>query len=59
MNRNVSEAADGSATIAGNISTLAQAAKVTADGIADSRRAAVDLAGLSNQQHELVGRFRY
>jgi methyl-accepting chemotaxis protein len=59
MKRNVSEAADGSAAIAGNISTLAEAARVTADGVAGSRRAAADLAGLSTELHELVSRFRY
>ncbi|GGS86489.1 hypothetical protein GCM10010156_51280 [Planobispora rosea] len=59
MNRNVADAARGSADIAGNISVLANAAHVTAEGVADSQRAAANLAELSTRLHELVSRFRY
>ncbi|GIH94265.1 methyl-accepting chemotaxis protein [Planobispora siamensis] len=59
MNRSVVEAASGSSDIAANISVLAGAAHVTAEGVGHSRRAAADLADLSQQLRELVSRFRY
>ncbi|MFB9888580.1 methyl-accepting chemotaxis protein, partial [Planobispora takensis] len=59
MNRNVADAAAGSADIAGNISVLADAARVTAEGVADSQKAAADLAELSTRLHALVAGFRY
>ncbi|WP_449063181.1 methyl-accepting chemotaxis protein [Planomonospora algeriensis] len=59
MNRSVAEAAQGSTDIAAGISVLADAARVTAEGVAESRRAATDMAGLSTRLHELVSRFRY
>ncbi|MBG0816562.1 methyl-accepting chemotaxis protein [Planomonospora sp. ID82291] len=59
MNRSVTEAAQGSADIAANIAVLADAAHITAEGVGESRRAAADLAGLSQQLRELVSGFRY
>jgi methyl-accepting chemotaxis protein len=59
MNRNVSEAATGSADIARNISDAANAAEQTTTAVGDSHQAAADLARLSTDLRELVGRFRY
>ncbi|GAT69321.1 methyl-accepting chemotaxis protein [Planomonospora sphaerica] len=59
MNRSVAEAAQGSADIAANISVLAGAARVTAEGVGESQRAAAELAGLSARLHTLVSGFRY
>nr|WP_184944577.1 methyl-accepting chemotaxis protein [Planomonospora venezuelensis] len=59
MNRSVAEAAQGSAGIATNISVLADAAQVTAEGVSESRKAAANLAELSTRLHDLVSRFRY
>jgi methyl-accepting chemotaxis protein len=59
MNRSVAEAAQGSADIATNISALASAAHVTAEGVGESQRAAANLAELSNRLHRLVSGFRY
>jgi methyl-accepting chemotaxis protein len=59
MNRNVNEAAQGSADIAGSISGVAEAAQSTAEGTAESRRAANDLARVSNELKSLVARFSY
>ncbi|WP_196439813.1 methyl-accepting chemotaxis protein [Planomonospora sp. ID67723] len=59
MNRSVADAAQGSADIATNISVLASAAHVTAEGVTESQRAAANLAELSTRLHDLVSRFRY
>ncbi|GGK96221.1 hypothetical protein GCM10010126_64570 [Planomonospora parontospora] len=59
MNRSVAEAAQGSSDIAANISVLADAAHVTAEGVSESQRAAAELAGLSARLHTLVSGFRY
>ena len=59
MNRNVSEAAMGSGEIAANITGVATAAQVTTEGIADSQRAAGELARLSSELQALVNRFTY
>ncbi|MFC4061819.1 methyl-accepting chemotaxis protein [Planomonospora corallina] len=59
MNRSVAEAAQGSTDIAANIAVLADAARVTAEGVTESRRAAADMAELSSRLHGLVSRFRY
>ncbi|WP_345097884.1 methyl-accepting chemotaxis protein [Planomonospora venezuelensis] len=57
MNRNVADAAAASGEIAANIAGVARAAAVTTDGVAQSRQAAVELAGMSGSLRELVGRF--
>ncbi|GGS68469.1 hypothetical protein GCM10010156_29210 [Planobispora rosea] len=59
MNRSVAEAASGSSDIAGNISVLADAARLTATGVGESRQAAANLAELSARLHQLVSGFRY
>ncbi|WP_449062216.1 hypothetical protein, partial [Planomonospora algeriensis] len=59
MNRNVADAAQASTGIAANIAVLADATKVTAEGVGESRRAAADLAEMSDRLHRLVADFRY
>jgi methyl-accepting chemotaxis protein len=59
MNRNISEAAQGSADIAGSIGGVAQATQTTAEGTAESRQAAGDLASVATELRDLVSRFRY
>ncbi len=58
MSRSVAEAATGSTEIAANITGVAQAAASTTDGVGESQRAAVELARMSGELSELVGRFR-
>ena len=57
MARNVGEAAKGSGSIAENIVGVSQAAGSTAHRATDSQQAALQLAQLSTQLSELVGRF--
>jgi methyl-accepting chemotaxis protein len=58
MSRNVSEAARGSGEVAQNIQGVAQAAQSTSQGATDSQKAAGNLAQMSTQLRELVGRFK-
>ncbi|GGL28196.1 hypothetical protein GCM10014719_32080 [Planomonospora parontospora subsp. antibiotica] len=57
MNRNVADAAASSDEIAANIAGVAQATAVTTEGVAESRHAAAELAGMSRSLRDLVGRF--
>jgi methyl-accepting chemotaxis protein len=57
MNRNVGEAALGSAEIAKNIASVAAAAQTTTNAGNDSRLASEELVRLSTQMRTLVGRF--
>jgi methyl-accepting chemotaxis protein len=57
MNRNVGEAATGAGDIAANINAVAQAADETTEGVAQSQRAADDLAELSLELAALVATF--
>ncbi len=59
MARNVSEAATGSQEIAANVVGVATAAEATTVGVAESQRAAADLARMSSELQVLVGTFRY
>ena len=58
MSRSVAEAATGSTEIAMNITGVAQAAASTTEGVGESQRAATELARMSGELTELVGRFR-
>ncbi len=58
IGRNVAEAATGSSNIAENITGVAQAAQSTSAGVAESRRAAEQLAQLSAELQGLVAGFR-
>ncbi|KQW53649.1 hypothetical protein ASC77_05110 [Nocardioides sp. Root1257] len=57
MNRNVADAATGSGEIAMNISGVAEAAGSTSEGVARAQQAADELARLSDDLGQLVGRF--
>jgi methyl-accepting chemotaxis protein len=58
MVRNVAEASSGAADIADNITGVA-AAQSTNTGIAETNRAAADLARMGSELQQLVGRFTY
>ena len=58
MNRNVAEAAQGTQGIAAAISGLAAGAQETNARVADAQRAAGELARMSGELQEAVGRFR-
>ncbi len=58
MSRSVAEAAQGSTEIAANIVGVAQATATTTSGVADSTRAATELAALSGELTTLVSTFR-
>ncbi|WP_433215399.1 methyl-accepting chemotaxis protein [Dactylosporangium sp. CS-047395] len=58
MTRNITQAAAGSADIAANISSISANARVTTDGVEDTRTAAEELAAMSRELRGLVGQFR-
>jgi methyl-accepting chemotaxis protein len=58
MNRNVTEAADGSGHIATNIAGVAESATTTARGAARSQQEAYDIARLSEDLHATVAAFK-
>ena len=58
MNRNVSEASAGSENIAVNIAGVAEAARSTSASVAESQRAAVELAEVSSRLQGLTAQFR-
>jgi len=57
MNRNVADAATGAGEIAANISGVAEAAGSTSEGVVRAQQAVVELARLSDDLGQLVGRF--
>ena len=59
LNRNITEASEGSAQIAGNIATVAQAAEATSAEVAHAESAADGLADMSNRLQRLVSRYTY
>jgi methyl-accepting chemotaxis protein len=59
MNRNVAEAAAGAGQIAQNITGVATSTQLTTQNVVESQRSAADLARMSTELQELVGRFRY
>ena len=59
MNRNVAEAATGAGEIAQNITGVADAARVTSEGVTQSQQATQELARLSTELGSLVSTFRY
>jgi methyl-accepting chemotaxis protein len=58
MSRSVSEAASGSAGIAGNIEAIGDAARTAAEGTTDSLAATQDLSNMSLNLRELISQFR-
>ncbi len=59
MNRGVAEAAAGSEQIAANITRVADVARATTDSVAESQRAADELASVSEELRGLVQQFRF
>jgi methyl-accepting chemotaxis protein len=59
MNRNITQASDGSTQIATTIATVAQAAEATSTEVTHAENAANDLAQLSERLKNLVGRYQY
>ncbi len=58
MNRSVSEAAAGSGSIAENITGVAEAARLTSQGVAETQQATAELARMSSELNTLVAGFR-
>jgi methyl-accepting chemotaxis protein len=58
MNRSVSEAASGSGEIAQNITGVAEAARMTSQGVTETRHATTELARMSTELSGLVATFR-
>jgi methyl-accepting chemotaxis protein len=58
ISRSISEAAVGAANIAADVDSVAIAAQSSTQGIAEAKRASVELAGLSGNLQRLVGQFR-
>ncbi|GIE48684.1 hypothetical protein Ani05nite_22180 [Amorphoplanes nipponensis] len=59
MNRSVSEAASGTGSIAENITGVAEAARLTSQGVTQSQQATNELARMSSDLTALVSTFRY
>ena len=59
MSRSVSEAASGSSDIAQNINGVAEAARLTTEGVTQSQQATAELARMSAELTRLVSTFRY
>jgi methyl-accepting chemotaxis protein len=59
MNRSVTEAATGSNQIADNITGVAEAARLTSEGVTQTQQATTELARMSADLTALVGNFRY
>jgi methyl-accepting chemotaxis protein len=58
ISRSVAEAAGGSASIANNVESVAEASRSSMEGIAETQRAAGELADLSSRLRQLVAGFR-
>jgi methyl-accepting chemotaxis protein len=58
MNRSVTEASGGTGEIAQNITGVAEAARMTSQGVAETRQASADLARMSTELSSLVSTFR-
>jgi methyl-accepting chemotaxis protein len=59
MNRSVTEAATGTGEIAQNITGVAEAARLTSEGVAQSQQSAAELNRMSAELSSLVTTFRY
>jgi len=58
MNRSVAEAAGGTGQIAQNITGVAEAARLTSEGVAETQHASAELARMSTELSGLVATFR-
>jgi methyl-accepting chemotaxis protein len=59
MNRSVTEAATGTSDIAQNITGVAEAARLTSEGVTQTQQATTELARMSGELSALVSNFRY
>jgi methyl-accepting chemotaxis protein len=59
MNRSVSEAAAGAGEIAQNITGVAEAARLTSQGVSETQEATIELARMSTELSSLVSSFRF
>jgi len=59
MNRSVAEAATGSGEIAQNITGVAEAARLTSQGVSETQQATAEMARMSTELSSLVATFRY
>ncbi|WP_426510328.1 hypothetical protein ACPPVO_06390 [Dactylosporangium sp. McL0621] len=57
MSRSIAQAAAGSADIAANIAGISAAARVTTEGVEDTRTVGEELSAMSRELHGLVGQF--
>lgn len=57
--RSIADAATGSAEIAANIASVAEAAQATTSGVIEAESAATELAQMSSELSALVGRYTY
>jgi methyl-accepting chemotaxis protein len=58
MNRSVGEASGGTGEIAQNITGVADAARLTSQGVAETQQATAELARMSTELSSLVSTFR-
>ena len=58
-NRNVSDASTGVHEIAANITGVADSARVTSHGVSEAQQTTAELARMSSQLNDLVGRYTY
>jgi methyl-accepting chemotaxis protein len=58
MNRSVGEAATGTAAIAANITGVADAARLTSEGVAQAQQSSADLSRMAHELSSLVSEFR-
>ena len=59
MNRSVGEAASGTGEIAQNITGVAEAARITSQGVTEAQEATAELARMSSELGALVASFRF
>jgi methyl-accepting chemotaxis protein len=59
MNRSVSEAASGTGEVAQNITGVADAARLTSEGVTQAQQATTELTRMSSQLATVVAQFRY
>jgi len=59
MNRSVSEAASGTGDVAQNITGVAEAARLTSEGVTQAQQATAELTQMSAQLATVVSQFRY
>ncbi|MEV6634932.1 methyl-accepting chemotaxis protein [Actinoplanes sp. NPDC051470] len=59
MSRSVTEASAGTGDIAQNITGVAEAARLTSQGVAETQQATADLARMSGELSAVVANFRY